>query len=219
MTTDIPVITGALKKEIGTLEGWTKTVAVRNPVERKAVYEAVIGVKTKRAQIVESFKVSKESTYAAWKSVVAHEKSFTDKLDDFEKAGKKAILQFDAIEEKRIEDERKKQQAIADENARKERERLLKKAETLKTPEKKEAALAAAASVQAPVIEIAPTVQKQAGESTRQIWYAEIINPSLVPREYLMVNEKMLDGIAKNSKGAMQIPGVVFKFRTVMAVR
>jgi uncharacterized membrane protein YqiK len=112
-----------LKKEVATLEEMTRTVAVRNPEERTAVYQLVQSVKTKKRMIVDFFADSKEKAHVAWKAIVGMEKNETDKLDAFEAAGKKAILVYDQAEEaKRIADQRRLQ-AIADEQARKEREK------------------------------------------------------------------------------------------------
>ena len=42
------IIPEEIKKEISSLEEWTRTVAVRNPVERTTVYQAIQTVKAKK---------------------------------------------------------------------------------------------------------------------------------------------------------------------------
>ena len=123
MNTEMPVITGELKKEIVTLEEWTKNVVVTNPMQREAVYTEIKNVKGIKARIVAFFKPSKEKALATHRQIVADEKSFTDRLDAFEAAGKRAILTYDQAEEEIRLAEQRRLQAIADEKARKEREK------------------------------------------------------------------------------------------------
>lgn len=72
---------------------------------------------------------------------------------------------------------------------------------------------ASALTMQAHAI-AAPTVVREvpkvAGLSKQTVWHARVEDASLVPREYLVVNEKLLDGVAKSTKGAIKVPGVTF---------
>lgn len=54
------------------------------------------------------------------------------------------------------------------------------------------------------------TVVKQDGQYKRSCWKARIINQEIVPKAYWIINEELLDKIAKHSKGQEQIPGVEF---------
>lgn len=121
-TTEL-VLSEGLKKEVATLEEMTKTVAVRNADERTIVYQMVQSVKSKKKMIVNFFADSKQKANAAWKAIVSMEKTETDKLDAFEFAGKAAILKYDQAKEKMRLAEQRRLQAIADETARKEREK------------------------------------------------------------------------------------------------
>ena len=44
--------------------------------------------------------------------------------------------------------------------------------------------------------------------SFRTDWKAELVNPSLLPREYLMPDETKINAVVRASKGSIQIPGV-----------
>lgn len=59
----------------------------------------------------------------------------------------------------------------------------------------------------APVI-VPSRVQAVAGASTRTTWKFRIVNASLVPREYLAVDEVKIGGVVRAMKGATNIPGV-----------
>lgn len=65
-------------------------------------------------------------------------------------------------------------------------------------------------------IESAPTVQ---GISAREIVTIEVIDPSLVPDQYWVVDEKSILRMAQAAKGNIQIPGVVIHIRKSVAVR
>jgi colicin import membrane protein len=63
-------------------------------------------------------------------------------------------------------------------------------------------------SMPTPIVAAAPV--KVAGQARVTTWHARILDPMLVPREYLIVNEAALQKVAQATKGAIQIPGVEF---------
>jgi len=71
--------------------------------------------------------------------------------------------------------------------------------------------------VEAPVV--AARIEKVKGLSTRKEWYAEVVDFTALPNEYKIANETMLNKMAKATKDAVKVPGVVFKSRDVMASR
>jgi hypothetical protein len=254
------VVDQSTASEIAKLEQWTRSVTVKTPEERSLVYEAIQGVKSTKSRVIAFFKDSKESAHATWKKIVANEKSFTDRLDAFEVAGKRAIIAYDQAEEQRCQAEQRRLQAIADEAARKEREkaqqeaarqrqieeearakaeaarqaaeaasaedraRLLREAEAADRKAaaanaKAEAKAEDAAAVVAPVVQIAMAAPRQQGEATRSIWRCRVVDVAAIPREYMIPNEKALDGIAKATKGAIKIAGVEFYEEKSLAVR
>jgi Asp-tRNA(Asn)/Glu-tRNA(Gln) amidotransferase A subunit family amidase len=185
-------------------------VNVANVQDRSQALEIGKQIKTRRAEVVEFFRDSKAKAHATWKSIVAQEKSFTDRLDAVELAIKSAVLQYDRKQEAIRQAEQRRLQAEADEAARRERDRLEKQAAKLKTPEKKEALRQQAEAIIAPVVNVAPVAQKTKGVSTRKIWKARVIDAAAVPREWLIVDDKALNGFAKATKGSKKIDGVEF---------
>jgi hypothetical protein len=230
-------------------EDRAKILVVRNNDERALLFNEIKGAKTYKEKVLDFFRDIKKKADEAHKAIVKQEKSFTDKIDIFEAAAKRAILVFDKAEEDKRIAEQKRLQAIADEKARKEREKAeaeaakqrqveeeaRKKAEEarrlaeaadaaerarlLKEAEAEERRAAAAnakalakaeiaAAVTTPVIEIAKTVEKQNGESIAKIWKAKVIDAKIVPREWLIVDERAVNAFARATKGAKQIPGI-----------
>jgi hypothetical protein len=130
-----------------------------------------------------------------------------------------ALLDYRRAEQRKADQERLRLQAIADEQARKEREANERKAAAAKKPETREKYLEAAAAVQtAPVVHVAPEIPKVAGMSTRKTCKAEIVDRQALlafifqhaRNDLITINEKELDRLAKSLKQAASIPGVRF---------
>ena len=237
-----------------------KSIVITSSEQCVEVFHMLKSLKSTRQRIVDFFSDPKSKAHAAWKSIVAKEKSFTDRIDAVEKVGKRAIAIWDEAEQKRVEQERIRLQRIADEQARKEREKLQaeearqraiadekrkiaerarKDAEEASGAEREKLLKAATAAenrantaetkadenadiaqtVIAPVVNIEATEQKIDGKSTRKTWKVKIVNVDLIPREYMVPNEKALDALAKASKGLIKIPGVEFYAETTIGIR
>ncbi len=144
-----------------------------------------------------------------------------DKLVKAENIIKKAVLDFDREERRKAEEQQAKLRAEAEERARKERERL--EAQALKAidkgkEEKAEHLIEQAEAVQifAPVIQM--PVHKAHGTSVRQVWKYRITDVNLIPREYMIPNEKMLGAMAKSTHDAVKVPGVEFYSEDSLAI-
>lgn len=72
-----------------------------------------------------------------------------------------------------------------------------------------------------PVVAPAPRATPAvSGISYREVWKFEVVNPAVVPRQFLVVNESAIRGVVNGLKGATNIPGVrVYKERVVSAGR
>jgi len=191
---------------------------VQDVGDREEAIVVVKSVKTIKTKIIEFFKESKENSYRAWKAVCANEKTFTDRLDGVESKAKQAILHYDAEQDNIRKVEQARLQAIEDERARKEQERLMKQADKLKSPERSEALMEMAASIVAPVVQVEEK-EKTKGESTRKIWKARVIDPEKVPDIFKIIDYKSLDYYAKATKGAVPVEGVEFYEESLLAVK
>ena len=61
-----------------------------------------------------------------------------------------------------------------------------------------------------------PTIE---GIETREKWFCEITEPLKVPREYLVVDEKRLNELARRTKGSVEVDGVRFNSTTIIVAR
>jgi hypothetical protein len=130
------------------------------------------------------------------------------------------------VEEEKAEAERKRLQKIENDKAEAERLAVIEKAEkALRDYEKSEpdskeveqkkqeidTLYQTPLVIKAVKVEAAPV--KADMRTFKKIYYAEITDITLIPREYLMPDMQMLNSIAKEQKEGMNIPGVMAKFR------
>jgi len=140
-----------------------------------------------------------------------------------EKAEQEAARQRQIAQEAAERAEAARQAAMAASDA--ERAKLMAEAAAA---DRKAAAAAAksenaaniAQSVVAPVVEV-KAAEKQAGESTRKIWRARIINAKEIPVEYLAlwIDPAKVDAFARATKGGVPVSGVEFMAEESMSVR
>lgn len=128
------------------------------------------------------------------------------------------MLAWQDAEERRAREERRRLEELAREEAeaaRREAEtQALEDAAALERGGCHEAAaevLEDAASqppAEAPCIVVMSSVPKVIGISQRETWRFEVTDAAVIPREYLIPDEKRIGGVVRAMKGATRIPGV-----------
>lgn len=94
--------------------------------------------------------------------------------------------------------------AAANAEAERERQRLLKRADNVKTPEKALSLRRQAELITAPVI----VSEKIDGVQFAENWTYRVIDEAMIPREYLIIDTKKINAIVKATKGSLIIPGL-----------
>lgn len=126
---------------------------------------------------------------------------------------KPAMAKFNAEQDRKRRVEEDKLRAEA---KKREEDARLRDAEALAQdgqPELADAVLSAPVVVPPVVL---PRSETPAGISYRDIWRFEILDPNVVPREYLTVDEKKIGGVVRALKGETRITGVrVYSEKTV----
>lgn len=201
------------------LQGWADVLMVSSNTEKANAIEMIKVVKRRRKQVVDELSDSKGKAHSTWKALVALEKKYTDICDKIEGVAKQAVLSFNRREEEKRQAEQRRLQAIADEKAGREKEREIKKAEKLKTPELREQRIEEANFISAPSIIVEKTVEKQKGESTSRRWKARITNVHKLDRKWMLPNQKALDNYASDTSGSVQIDGVEFYEEETLSIR
>jgi hypothetical protein len=149
-------------------------------------------------------------------------------LGTAERTAKGAMINYKEKQEEIRRKEEMRLQAEADALARKKEEQLRKKAEKLKTPELREQRLEEAEEVEAPVISVAPNVERVEGISVRKKWKAKVIDkkkfieaslehPNLLA--FIQIDEPGLNKMAQATKGQVEYPGVSFFEESIMSSR
>ena len=152
-----------------------------------------------------------------WTGLVSE---FITPMDTARRQIKSNILKWETAEREKAEAEQRRLQAIADEAARRERERLEKLAEQRKTPEVKEAYLEQAAQVQAPVIRVAAPV---VNIRRQKRWVVKAVDEEAFfaaaaqdrnLRGYAEIDKNRL-ARAKSANPGMEVAGITFEQITV----
>lgn len=224
-----PVIEN-INQDALTLTAQAKRIVISDSVDHALACETLRGVVAMRKQISDTFGPMKEAAHKAHKAVIEQEKRVDGPLAEAERYLKVGIGSYQAAEEKKRREEETKLQAeaqrIADQEAKRAAEELaLQDAiEAEKNGDKKgaEAILANPLPVipkfVAPVV-LQKTVVKQEGISSRRNWKFRVVNESLIPREYLKVDDIKLGQIVRALKETTRIPGIEVYPEENVAVR
>lgn len=169
------------------------------------------GLRGLKQTVKDTFRPHIQSANKLWKDLLADEKKYLEPIEAAEEIVENKIKEFIRVEEqKRLEAQRKADE-LARKEAEKEKARLLKQAEKLENKgniEEAEAKMQEAATV----TPFAPTVEskavKQKGITTGKVWKFEIVDESLLPREYLIPDEIQIRKQVTVWKEKASIPGV-----------
>ena len=170
------------------------------------------GAKLKESKQIENninefFDPNIKRIHTAHKEAIAQKKVFLTPITDGTALLKNKVLVYQA----KKDEEAKAEQIRLDKIARDEADALkIKEAEALKDEGREaeaESKLEEETFVAPSVVESAPKVE---GVSYRDNWKMEIIDASLVPREWLIPDEKGLKSFSKSMKGRTKVPGVRF---------
>jgi len=117
-----------------------------------------------------------------------------------------AMQKFQEEERKRIEIINRKLL----EEQEKQKKKLEEKAKKLEEKGKLELAQKIKKDIQNIVAPVITVETKAKGTYEVEIWKFRVVDFEKIPREYLIVNEKMLNEIARQTKGTKNIPGIEF---------
>ena len=163
-----------------------------------------------RKEVVARFADPKKKAAEAHKAVCELEKSFLAPVDEKIRLLKTSTTNWYTAEQRRIEAEAERKRKEAEELAA-----LSAEAEAQGDADTAAEAVAAAALAEATVT----AMPKCTGTSMREVWKAVVVDVSQLPRQYMIVNQSMLDKMAQATKGAVPVPGVRFEKTYVNATR
>jgi len=177
---------------------------------------------TLRKSITQPLDESKKKTMAIFKVPL-------DLLANAESIVKSSMIGFQQEQERIRREEEQRREEIQRKAAEKLRLEAQKEAERiakLKTPAAKERAEVKAAELveQAEQVEafdtaIAPVKVEVTGISTRKLWKFKVVDTALLPREYMIADEKMIGAMVRGSQGKKKIAGVRIYSEDVISSR
>lgn len=192
------------------VEAGAAGVVVNAPDELSRAVACVKGVKSLQKQVNDSYGPIIEKAHKAHKEAIAQRDKYLVPLTKVEKTFKDAILTYTQRVEAEQRERERATNAELERLAKEKQDALLAQAATSGAWEAETLKEQAEAIVPDTVI-IAKKVVEQPGLSIRQTWKARVIDLALVPREYLLVNEPLLNEAARKANGTPStIPGVEF---------
>lgn len=175
-----------------------QAMEVNNNADAQALTDWAKGVKELGKQIDGFISPWVKRAYQFHKDYVAMKKATMKPLEDAEAIAKKMLKDFNDKEAKRIADELK---------AKEDAERL-KLAELAEASGDDDLAEDIVAGV-VPVVVEPVQETKIAGASFIPVWGYEVVNEQIVPREWLMIDDKKVKSYIKNTKGLGKIEGIL----------
>jgi len=209
-----------MRAEISPVVQYARELAVTSPDIYEMGMQKLLVIKELRKKVNEKFDPIIRKAYDAHKAVCNLKREITDPLDMAERIidPKCRIYRNEQEAERqrleaKIQAEALAKQRKLDEEAKAKAQREIKKGNT----ERAEAIMETIPQVPIPIVE--SIVPKVKGASFREIWHAEVVDEKKVPRQYLIPDMKKLDGIARATKGEMNIPGIRFCKEEITAGR
>lgn len=111
-----------IKKEVPTLVAWAKSLTIKDEVDYASAGERLKTIKGMRKRISEFFTPVKRQADAMKRTILNMESELADPAESAETICKTKMLEFVRMQERAAEIERQRLQAIADEQARVQRE-------------------------------------------------------------------------------------------------
>ena len=206
-----------LKNEIVPIKEKAEGLIIATDDDNISAANFLMTIKGMIKKVKEKFAPAKDNAWKAHKAITALESEILMPLKKAELNLKGKMVAF----ERQAEIERQRLQAVQEADARRIEVEAIKAQEAASKlldkgkDEKAEVKMQVAETLQVKADEIRQTViaspmTRNAGISYKDNWTAIVKDIALVPREYLVPNMTALNGLAKATKGNLQISGVEF---------
>lgn len=191
-------------------------ITISNDPELETAGAFLVRLKRILKEIDETFNEPIASANKTHKDMLAAKKKHAEPLLQAERAVKGGIGKYQAEQRKLREDEEHRLRAKA---YKEEEDRCLADAEALASQGEPEAAeeLISQPVVAPPVV--LPGPPKVAGVSTRTAWKWRETNFALVPKEYLILDERKINGVVRSMGKQTSIPGIEVYPEEVVSAR
>jgi hypothetical protein len=223
----------ALQNKIQNASKQFEALEIRNQETYVTAAEGLKSLAALRKEIDSTFDPIIQKAYQTHKEALAQKKRFTEPLEKVETLIRRRIGTWQAEQERirRQQEEEERRRRLAEAEAEQRRiaeERALAEAAKAEADGDKETAelylKPEVIETFKPPLMVEPVILPEAapkveGISGRQVWKFRIINQALIPREYLIPDEKKIGQIVRAMKGETRIPGVEAYCEETVAVR
>lgn len=197
--------------DVQVMVAYTTNIAIATPEQLDEANSHLLAIKGKIKELDDLRRTLTRPIDEGKKRIMDLFRVPLDKLDQAKGVLTRAIMAYTDEQEKKRRELQEKLQREAEEKARKEQERLNARAD--KWAEKGNEAKAESLREQAdevvpeavPVVLTMPTPK---GLSYRDNWKAVVVDVNMVPREYMIPDQKALDKVMQATKGSIKIPGI-----------
>ena len=190
-----------------TIPEQARTVNVTDIETYKSAGEFWKSIKALRSKVADTFDPLIKNAHDLHKSILAKKQTVDKPLEEAEKTVKRAMEAYDREQERLRREEEERLREIA---RKEEEERRLKEAIALEESGHKEIAEAVmeAPVTVAPVVLPKVTPKMEGGPIFRTVWKFRIVNPNIIPREYLIPDQVKIGGVVRALKNQANIPGI-----------
>lgn len=216
MTTAIEPVAAAkmteLQGHVDALAVYARDLVVDSAESEQQASDMLNQIKAREKLIRETFDPNIARWYEGHRAATGVRKGFLDKLKPPNTLISSKVLAYRAKQEaiRKAEEDRLRKQAMKEaEDAR------LAEAECLEAEGRKEEAQQVVdAPVVPPPVVLAPRAPQAKGVATVTTWKHKVLDASLVPRQWLVIDAGALAAYAKKMKDVAQVPGVAFYAET-----
>ena len=217
-TLEIPAQAKQLIEETEIVVAQAQTFAIATMTDYQLAGEELKAIKGRMKELDDLRKSMTRPLDNAKKAVLGFFRPVSDGLSQAENLIKRAMLGYQQEQERKRQEEEARLRKIAEDEQRRRNALATKQAEKARARGNEERAQEILENV--PIIPTPVVLKEQPkvkGIATREIWKFRVVNVSLLPREYMLPNGKMLLAFAQATKGTIPVPGVEFYSEKIVA--
>lgn len=221
MTFPSEVARQELERRALSLPERARTFLIKDQVQLTAANDFLLGIKALQKEINETFDPIIKATNDAHREALAKKKKFEDPLVQAERIVKPMIATY-LDEQERIRRQKEAEAVLAEEKKRRLEEEALRRAmraEMRGDSEKAAQILAKAEEKKEALAVDVPEKAQTSGLSMREIWRYEVVDESLLPREFMTKDLIKIGKEVQVKRGETNIPGVRVWPEKIVAAR
>ncbi len=215
-----PEIDNETKAAITSAQDWAGSLTITDAKSYEVAATAEEKIKARIKDVEARFAPAKKAAHAAHKQITGLVNELVKPMSDAAQTIRAKRREWQVEQDRIRQEEQARLQAIADAEAKKERERLEREAAKLKTPELKQQRMEQAASIAAPVVEVAAPAPNVGRQALRTRWVARLTDKAALIKAaaegnqiagmILEFDQSTANRQASACKDSIKVPGVEF---------